>query len=62
MRFIVTSLQGRGKTLYENVFYARGNAENLIKDLKRFTRSDKTACSRWQANNFRLHVGVSTPE
>jgi hypothetical protein len=48
VRFIVTSLEGRGKTLYEKVFCARGNAENLIKDLKRFTRSDKTACSRWR--------------
>ena len=60
VRFIVTSLQGRGRTLYEKVFCARGNAENLIKDMKRFTRSDKTACSRWQANQFRLflHVGA----
>jgi hypothetical protein len=60
VRFIVTSLEGRAKTLYEKVFCARGNAENLIKDMKRFTRSDKTACSRWQANQFRLflHVGA----
>jgi hypothetical protein len=60
VRFIVTNLKGRGKTLYEKVFCARGNAENLIKDMKRFTRSDKTACSRWQANQFRLflHVGA----
>jgi Transposase DDE domain group 1 len=59
-RFIVTNLEGRGKVLYEKVFCARGNAENLIKDMKRFTRSDKTACSRWQANQFRLflHVGA----
>ena len=60
VRFIVTSLEGRGKTLYEKVFCARGAAENLIEDMKRFTRSDKTACSRWQANQFRLflHVGA----
>lgn len=60
VRFIVTSLEGRGKTLYEKVFCARSNAENLIKDMKRFTRSDKTACLRWQANQFRLflHVGA----
>ena len=59
-RFIVTNLQGRGKTLYEKVFCARGAAENLIKDMKRFTRSDKTACSRWEANQFRLflHMGA----
>ena len=42
------------------MFCARGNAENLIKDMKRCTRSDKTACSRWQANQFRLflHMGA----
>lgn len=59
-RFIVTNLQGRGKALYEKVFCARGAAENLIKDMKRWTRSDKTACSRWEANQFRLflHVGA----
>jgi hypothetical protein len=59
-RFIVTNLEGRGKTLYEKVFCARGSAENLIKDMKRWTRSDKTACSRWEANQFRLflHMGA----
>jgi hypothetical protein len=36
------------------VFCTRGAAENLIKDMERFTRSEKTACSRWQANQFRL--------
>jgi hypothetical protein len=41
VRFIVTSLEGRGKMLYQKVFCARGAAENLIKDMKRFTRSDK---------------------
>ena len=60
VRFIVTNLEGRGKALYEKVFCARGNAENLIKDMKRWTRSDKTACSRWEANQFRLflHMGA----
>jgi hypothetical protein len=53
-RFIVTNLSGRGKTLYQTVYCQRGAAENLIKDMKRTTRSDKTACSRWEANQFRL--------
>jgi len=59
-RFIVTSLRGRGKHLYEKVYCARGAAENLIKDLKLYTRADKTACHRWQANQFRLflHFGA----
>lgn len=59
-RFIVTNLQGRGKHLYEKVYCDRGQMENLIKDIKLYTRSDKTACSRWQANQFRLflHMGA----
>ncbi len=59
-RFVVTSLNGRGKTLYDKVYCARGRMENLIKDLKLDTRADKTACHRWQANQFRLflHVGA----
>jgi len=59
-RFIVTNLDGRAKHLYEKVYCQRGTAENLIKDMKLATRSDKTACSRWQANQFRLflHMGA----
>ena len=55
-RFIVTNLKGRGKHLYEHVYCARGRMENLIKDMKLYTRSDKTACHRWQANQFRLFL------
>ena len=60
VRYIVTNLPGRGKNLYEKVYCARGAMENLIKDMKLYTRSDKTACSRWQANQFRLflHMGA----
>ena len=60
----ITNLEGRGKPLYEKVFCARGAAENLNKDMKRLTRvalearlrHDKTACSRWEANQFRLFL------
>ena len=60
VRFIVTNLAGRGKVLYEKVYCQRGCMENLIKDFKLYTRSDKTACHRWQANQFRLflHMGA----
>jgi hypothetical protein len=59
-RFVVTSLNGSGKVLYEKVYCARGRMENLIKDLKLYTRADKTACHRWEANQFRLflHMGA----
>jgi hypothetical protein len=55
-RLIVTSLPGRAKVLYEKVYCQRGCMENLIKDLELYTRSDKTACHRWQANQFRLFL------
>ena len=57
-RFVVTNLSGRAKHLYERVYCARGAAENLIKDLKTSCRADKTACSRWQANQFRLFLSL----
>lgn len=59
-RFVVTNLPGRAKTLYEKVYCARGCMENMIKDMKLYTRSDKTACHRWEANQFRLflHMGA----
>ncbi len=60
VRFIVTSLAGRGKHLYEKVYCARGKMENLIKEHKLYTKSDRTSCHRWEANQFRLflHTGA----
>lgn len=53
-RFVVTNLPGRAKHLYEKTYCKRGQAENLIKDMKTYTRSDRTSCHRWEANQFRL--------
>jgi len=60
VRFVVTNLTGRGKHLYEKVYCARGNMENLIKEHKLYTMSDRTSCHRWEANQFRLflHTGA----
>jgi len=60
VRFIVTSLPGRAKHLYDKVYCARGKMENLIKEHKLYTRSDRTSCHRWQANQYRLflHTGA----
>jgi hypothetical protein len=38
------------------VYCQRGTAENLIKDMKRNMRSDKTVCLRWEANQFCLFL------
>ena len=60
VRYIVTNLSGRGKHLYEKIYCARGKMENLIKEHKLYTRSDRTSCHRWEANQFRLflHTGA----
>jgi hypothetical protein len=60
IRFIVTNLPGRAKVLYEKVYCARGRMENMIKDHKLYTKSDRTSCHRWEANQFRLflHTGA----
>jgi hypothetical protein len=60
VRYIVTDLPGKAKWLYEKAYCARGQAENLIKDMKTYTKSDRTSCHRWQANQFRLflHMGA----
>ena len=53
-RFIVTNLRGTPRWLYENLYCARGQAENLIKAHKRHLASDRTSCSKAAANQFRL--------
>jgi hypothetical protein len=56
IRFVVTNLPGRAKLLYEKIYCARGRMENMIKDHKLYTRSDRTSCHRWEANQFRLFL------
>lgn len=60
IRFIVSNLPGRAKVLYDKVYCARGRMENMIKDHKLYTLSDRTSCHRWEANQFRLflHTGA----
>ncbi len=53
-RFIVTNLRGTPRWLYEVVYCARGQAENLIKAHKLHLASDRTSCSKATANQFRL--------
>ena len=55
-RFIVTNLPGLPKTLYEKVYCARGQAENLIKAHKLHLASDRTSCREATANQFRLLI------
>ena len=53
-RFVVTNLRGTPRWLYEAVYCARGQAENLVKAHKRHLASDRTSCTKATANQFRL--------
>ena len=53
-RYIVTSLGGEARHLYEDIYCARGQAENLIKLHKSQLASDRTSCQSPLANQFRL--------
>ena len=55
-RFIITNLAGTPEHLYETVYCARGQAENLIKAHKLHLASDRTSCSKATANQFRLLI------
>jgi hypothetical protein len=55
-RFIVTNLAGLPKALYEKIYCARGQAENLIKAHKLHLASDRTSCTKATANQFRLLI------
>ena len=55
VRYIVTDMeQAKAKTLYRDIYCARGNAELYIKDHKLYLKSDRTSCHRFAANQFRL--------
>ena len=55
IRYVVTSLKnGNAEHLYGTVYCARGQAENLIKQHKAQTASDRTSCRSPLANQFRL--------
>jgi hypothetical protein len=60
-RFVVTNLAGgTARTIYEDLYCQRGQAENHIKAWKRHLAADRTSCRRAAANQFRLmlHTGA----
>jgi hypothetical protein len=54
IRYIVTSLGGTARHLYENVYCRRGQMENLIKLHKAQLASDRMSCHSATANQVRL--------
>lgn len=53
-RFIITNLEDDPQKLYEEVYCARGDMENRIKEQQLSLFADRTSCHDWWANQFRL--------
>jgi hypothetical protein len=53
-RFIVTNLSGEAQALYDNIYCARGEMENRIKEQQLGLFADRTSAHDWWANQFRL--------
>jgi hypothetical protein len=53
-RYIVTDLAGDPATLYEQLYCARGEMENRIKEAQLGLFADRTSCHEFIANQFRL--------
>ena len=56
-RFIITNLKhGKYRFIYETVYCGRGAMELMIKEHKNHLLSDRTSCSTFPANQFRLFI------
>jgi hypothetical protein len=53
-RYIVTNLEGDARSVYEDVYCARGEMENRIKEAQLGLFADRTSCQYFAANQFRL--------
>jgi hypothetical protein len=57
VRFIVTNLEHWNRRfIYQTAYCGRGRMELLIKEHKNHLFSDRTSCSRFEANQFRLFL------
>ncbi|MDB6153846.1 MAG: transposase [Chthoniobacteraceae bacterium] len=53
-RFVVTTLTGDAEQLYDEVYCARGEMENRIKEQQLGLFSNRTSCHKWWPNQFRV--------
>lgn len=57
-RFVVTNLSLPPEAVYE-IYRGRGDCENRIKELKNGLALDRTSCTRFWANQFRVLLSLS---
>jgi hypothetical protein len=52
--FVVTNLEGEAQLVYDQLYCARGEMENRIKEQQLGLFADRTSCHGWWANQFGL--------
>ncbi len=58
-RFVVSNLPGAAGVLYDEVYCARGEMENRIKEQQLMLFADRTSCHHFVANQFRLLLSAA---
>jgi hypothetical protein len=53
-RYLVTNLKAEAQYLYDQLYCARGEMENRIKEQQLDLLADRTSCHAWWPNQFRL--------
>ncbi len=53
-RFLITNLPQSPRWIYEQVYCPRGEIENRLKELHQGLKIDRTSCSKFLANQFRV--------
>jgi hypothetical protein len=53
-RFVITNMKQSPQWIYEQVYCQRGDIENRIKELHHGLEIDRTSCTRFWANQFRV--------
>ena len=51
--------QARTQVVYRQLCCARGQMENETKDPKRYLKSDRTSCHRFEANQCRVFLHLA---
>jgi DDE family transposase len=59
-RFVVVNLPGAPQMLYDEVYCARGEMENRIKEQQLMLFADRTSCHKFLANQFRLLLSAAS--
>ena len=58
-RFVVTNLPSAPRTVYEQIYCQRGDVENRLKELHHGLEMDRTSCSSFLANQFRVLLSLT---